>query len=524
MYTVVLADDEAVILDGIKRLIDWSKFDCEGVAEATNGQDLFTFIEQKRPQIVISDIKMPKMTGLDVIKECKEREYETKFIFISGFQEFKYAQSAIQYGAVDYLLKPVAPDNLREAIKKAISNITDMAAADLFKVHKDDLQEAFSNANSGAEFIEKELYEKFSEMDINLDGKLMTGASFMVLMPEDEEVAFEMQELRRFTVYNKLQNAFHDAKTGFVIKKETKSLHLIIVTNSGVNITEEVVLPVKRAVEEETGIKLCVGIGFSTENLKLLTQTYKSARFAVELYYFNEMDVVKFDDVNREYDVSFDDFNDMVEKAKRDLILREPTFLDRIENALDLAERIHFGNRYALANRCLLLAAKLTETLTQYGFMSDDAAANEQNTLQEIIRLTPTWRELRERFLEYYKGMMEGTAQKAKEKDPTEIAEAKLYIKEHYKDEIALKDIAAAVHVSESYFSTLFKKTTGENYKDYLRRMRMGEAIRLLINTDMKTYEIAYEVGYRDARRFADVFRGIYGMSPMEYRKREKKK
>ncbi len=120
--------------------------------------------------------------------------------------------------------------------------------------------------------------------------------------------------------------------------------------------------------------------------------------------------------------------------------------------------------------------------------------------------------------------MMEGTAQKAKEKDPTEIAEAKLYIKEHYKDEIALKDIAAAVHVSESYFSTLFKKTTGENYKDYLRRMRMGEAIRLLINTDMKTYEIAYEVGYRDARRFADVFRGIYGMSPMEYRKREKKK
>ena len=89
-------------------MVDWDSLDCEVIGEAHNGKELYALVRENNPQIVVSDIKMPGMTGLDVVKQCREDGLETRFIFISGFQEFSYAQAALQYGAVDYLLKPVA--------------------------------------------------------------------------------------------------------------------------------------------------------------------------------------------------------------------------------------------------------------------------------------------------------------------------------------------------------------------------------------------------------------------------------
>lgn len=123
MWKAVIADDEGVILQGLKKLVDWTNMDVHLVGEARDGQQLKEVMEETDPDIVITDIMMPYRTGLDILRWCNETDMHAKFIFISGYQEFTYAKEALQSGAVDYLLKPVARKDLEDAVRKAIQKL-----------------------------------------------------------------------------------------------------------------------------------------------------------------------------------------------------------------------------------------------------------------------------------------------------------------------------------------------------------------------------------------------------------------
>ena len=112
MFKIILADDEPIIIKGMQKMIEWEKLNAEIVAEAGNGAELLEKIREFEPDIVISDVAMPKMTGLDVIKEIQDNHWSTKVIFLSGYQEFEYVQKAIRYEAIEYLLKPVGKEEL----------------------------------------------------------------------------------------------------------------------------------------------------------------------------------------------------------------------------------------------------------------------------------------------------------------------------------------------------------------------------------------------------------------------------
>ena len=123
MWKAVIADDEGVILQGLKKLVDWTNMNVHLVGEARDGQQLKEVMEETDPDIVITDIMMPYRTGLDILRWCNETDMHAKFIFISGYQEFTYAKEALQSGAVDYLLKPVARKDLEDAVRKAIQKL-----------------------------------------------------------------------------------------------------------------------------------------------------------------------------------------------------------------------------------------------------------------------------------------------------------------------------------------------------------------------------------------------------------------
>ena len=133
MWKVVIADDEGVILQGLKKLIDWQSIDVALVGEARDGQRLKEVIEETQPDIVIADIMMPHMTGLEVIRWYAGQGSHAKFIFISGYQEFSYAREAIKCGAVDYLLKPVGRKELEDAVQKAIQRLVEQNTVEIFK-------------------------------------------------------------------------------------------------------------------------------------------------------------------------------------------------------------------------------------------------------------------------------------------------------------------------------------------------------------------------------------------------------
>lgn len=119
MYRIMIADDEPLIIKGLRKMMDWERMDVRIIGEAQDGRELMELLEKEQPDIIISDISMPGKSGLDIIREISEQNMDTKVIFVSGFQEFSYAKAAIKYGAVDYLLKPVTVEELEKAINRA---------------------------------------------------------------------------------------------------------------------------------------------------------------------------------------------------------------------------------------------------------------------------------------------------------------------------------------------------------------------------------------------------------------------
>lgn len=221
MWKVVIADDEGVILQGLKKLIDWKKVDVELVGEARDGQQLKKVIEQTDPDIVIADIMMPHMTGLEVIRWYNEMHSHAKFIFVSGYQEFTYAKEALQSGAVDYLLKPVARKDFEDAVRKAIQKLEEQNTIEIFKEEDDEMQNLFREINDGQGFENAELYQLFEEEEINFADHFFVGICIGIRPDVASDMAhdsFERFNLVRFSVYNQISQKLRGK--AFVLRKD----------------------------------------------------------------------------------------------------------------------------------------------------------------------------------------------------------------------------------------------------------------------------------------------------------------
>ncbi len=527
MWKLIIADDEAVIRKGLKILTDWEQMDIEIIGEASDGKQLYSLIEEKKPDLVLTDIRMPDMSGLDVIQKCAEMDNPPRFIFISGYEEFSYAKDAVRFGAVDYLLKPVAEEDLQNAMKKAIGQLLDKQKVSIFKEDKSELQQVFQKMNDGYEYAEEELYQRFAKADLPVEDSFYVGVCFSMIEDSKlkESVSYEQRGLLRFSVYNRIVEEFKQRRLGFLIKKEEYLCDtMAVIPKAHENdYIEELLMPIWEKIQRDLNVKLCMGIGSPVEKISLWKSAHKSAKFACELYYFEEKPVINLAEINREYTVSFEDFNQLIEETFRQIAARSDQAIDTIDQALAAVEEIHYGNRYAAINRVLIFTGSLLEKLFAVHLVGGDFSSY-QNELQEQIRYIPTYRQVKEWMLDYYRKLLDKIYEDNSHKASGEMVKVQQYIKEHYRDDLSLKELAEVACVSPTYFSALFKKETGENYKSYVTGIRMEEAIKLVMNTDLKTYEIAEEVGYHNVRRFVDAFKSIYKISPMDYKKINRKK
>lgn len=521
MWRAVIADDEGVILQGLKKLIDWKSLEVELVGEARDGQRLKEVIEETKPDIVIADIMMPHMTGLEVIRWYYETHSHAKFIFISGYEEFSYAKEALKNGAVDYLLKPVGRKELEEAVGKAIEKLEEQNTIEIFREEDDEVHRLFREINDGQEFENEELYQLFVNENIEFAGHFFVGICVGIRPDRAAELvadSFERFNLLRFSVYNQIAQKLRGM--AFVLRKDDCALHIMGVFPCGEEETfaDKYLIPVIESVEAQMNIELSVGVGMLSTDAMQLKNAYKTAKFAFELYYFEEKPFIDVRDIHREYTVSFDDYANSVETAFRALITHDPDYLEKINQIMNNIEAIHYGNRNAAQARVLYFTGDIATKLFQYNLLNGDFYAM-QDQLQHQVENQKTFRALRNCIEEHYKAIWDILEKNGKAKDKIMIEEVKDYIREHYAEDLSIRELAEVACVSQNYFSALFKKETGQNYKAYLTSIRMEEAIKLLIQTDAKTYEIGEKVGYNNVRRFVDAFKQIYSMSPMEYRK-----
>lgn len=525
MIRAILADDEGIILKGLKKLIDWKRFGVEIVGEARDGREALALIREKDPQLVVSDIAMPGLSGLDMLREIGSQGIGTKVIFVSGYQEFSYAQDAVRYGAVDYLLKPVEQEELERAVVKALSQIDDQSRLDLLTdiASEDRMHQIFQKIGGSGEYAKEDLYEQFSRLAISVEGKAMVGAAFRLYTVKRGESNAHMQELLKFSAANKIQKKLEEQGWGFVVKKEVSACYVILLLEPGEG-RRTVETRIRRLIKEAAGQKVITvkaGVGERVEDVGTLPLAYKTARFAMELYYFTEEEIVWYTDVQKDFNVSFEQYQEEVRRLKQSFLDRARSIDQQVERVSALIRDLHFGSRFAALNRCDLMLSGLIQDLCGM-YLLDEGWLRKGERCMEQMRLMPTYRQTCE-VMTAFLGELHRQVLMGGSGAYNEAVRIRQYVAEHFTEDLTLEYMAQMVGMNPYYFSSYFKKNTGMNFKAYLTDIRMEEAARLLLNTDHKAYEIAQRVGYRNVRQFNENFRGRYGKSPNAFRKEQKK-
>ncbi|OMF29417.1 hypothetical protein BK133_17945 [Paenibacillus sp. FSL H8-0548] len=529
MIRIILADDEPIIIKGLRKLIDWESFGMEIVGQAYDGLELMQLIEELSPELVISDISMPHRTGIDIIKEIKQRAMPVHVIFISAYQEFSYARDAVAFGAIDYLVKPVVKQQLESVLDKAISLISEhheeqkrKGKLQLLerKSRHEELQEALIQLTDGnLSASAKILLDK----DAQLSGPFYSVLIVAVESLKDETDRWTEKEkkLIEFAIGNVLQEVIIDSGIGYVFMKRDQ--HVIVVSH--VESEEPLLLADDLKEKIETFLKLKVSIALSNAASELieLEAAYREAEHAMEMKYFLGLNrVLSYTPPERPH--SFD-------KELYDLqwgVIRAMTAKGwpQVQNALtvwlEMIKNETYSDRTLAVSTCFSSVSFIIQELSKSGVNLSERALDKRELQQQMASFETFERmscDIISTFEMTYKEMDNDSGNK----DKMILARIKQYIDEHYSEEITLESMASMAFMNPYYFSSFFKKHTKQNFKQYVTEVRMKHATDMLSLTDLMVYEIAEKVGYNNARHFSDMFKKMYGKLPNDYRQETKK-
>lgn len=519
-WKVLVADDEPVILNGIKKLIEDCRCDCEVAAVTYDGEEAIRKIEEVHPHIVVSDIQMPGKTGLEMIQTFYNSKECPQFIFISGYHEFEYVQEAIKYQAVNFLLKPVTLEELEQSLIKAIAKIQDYNTLNVVRQKKDDVEKFFEKIYEGYEYSEKEFYNQFCSMGIQYAKCSFVSVCFCI-KEKREETDNPESELTKFVVYNHIIEYFKKSSTGFMTKRDKSGCHIMLVSEHslGKEKVREVIRKIREGTEKEYSVELIVGAGEEVKGSSGLYFAFKTASFAREIYWFEERPVIFASEVHHEFYASFEEYEDAVWEVIQNFILGECDTSAKAERVMNLLKELHYGNRQAAVSRTSVFIETVFERLKDYHLENQESAELKEKLIGQIYG-AETFAVLSENIIKGMKRLDNIFRKDNTLKAKREIAKVIDYIRVNYKSDITLAGLAGLAGMNPAYFSVFFKKNMGENYQAYLTKIRMENAHRLLMSTDMLTYEIAEAVGYNTVKRFTDAFKRIYGATPMDYKKK----
>ncbi len=524
MWKVLLADDEGLIVRGLRKLIDWAALEIEIVGEATDGLTAEQMILDLRPDLVISDIRMPGLTGLELMARHKGGTHAPKFIFISGYEEFEYVRQALSGGAVDYLLKPVSAADLEKAVRKSLGLMADSSAAALFRQSSVPLQDFFSQLTANREFAGTDLYQNFASLLGGKNSPVFVGLCFGLTQEASrqlDQLPYERQLLQSFVVFNTVRDDLERSGYGCFLRKDERCGCMMGIFSPGEDINSILRQAMERTAAK-TGYHLRVGMGRLCQNSEDLMATYEDSLRAFDLYYFEQEELLCWDGSPREPTATNEDFDDAVKQVFHSIVAKSDSVEADVDRVLDIIADLHYNNRLAAYSRAMVFTGDLCQQLYASHLLTG-SFRERQDALQHILAHCSTYGELRQQLQSYYSELLPGVYHAASRKNTAEIYRVQQYIQEHYHEELSLKALAEVACVSPHYFSAYFKSETGQNYKAYLTGVRMEKALSLVLDTDLKTYEIAERVGYNNVRRFVDSFRAAYHLSPMDYRKLHKK-
>lgn len=529
--TILIADDESSIRNGLNTAISWDTVPAAVIGQSADGLQALDFIRAYKPDIVITDIRMPYCDGLELIQRTKEEGIDTHFIILSGYDDFTYAQKAVRLGANSYLLKPFKPDELLAEVKEIARKIMTKRKKDNFIQNTDlsSLQATYKYL-----FMNQLLENEIREAD-EITKKVQEFNLHIIDAP---------LRVMIFSLYNKTNEDIHTPIASFLttISEGLPAAHSEVwVINKNqiaaiINLTPEamdlnfhtIANDCLNALKLQSKRQFSVGIGNEVSGLSTCSQSYTNALIALsyELYELKQS-VYDASIINNTAATISPNNIDTLQLA--DAICRNDTtaivtYCDSFFHSLFY---VQMPPPSFVRGMCIYLIADIqkvlikrthsdTETFPELAYFE----INQLTTLSQI----KSW--MIALFLKYSDSVMVTVANK----NDVIIEETKKYIKEHMSEKIKADIIAAHVNLSVTYFTIYFKSKTNINFRDYILSTKMEYAKELLSNPDCSINEVSLKIGYEDYRSFYRAFKNHTGLTPSEYqhqydiRKKQQKK
>lgn len=520
MFKVLIIDDESIIAKGLQTKIDWSKLGCTVCGIAGDGLEGQRLVEELKPDIVISDIIMPGITGLELSRYIYYNYPSIFTIILTAYDDFKYAQQAIKFGVKDYILKPIDKNEIFRAVREAVASLK---ASQTYQSDVNRLQDIVTEvkpimtstlllniALNGNSEIEA-LGAKLPYFDLNI-GKV----AIMVFELEPEQ-GKELNRLHSFALKNAILTTFEQSGYKCDLKEKDASLTALVHFNDGLISSvitgrlKDIGSDVQRQLLESAGLLVSAGIGKVSRSIYEIHDSYREAREALRMRFFENkagVFVVETGQQQTRPKLEYMNLSELYQKAgEGDVEQTLQTFRSLFQSLKQT------GDMKAVLSTASDIIRHLNGLI-----YANNGAVPEKRVLERAEDLHSFEAVCRyvERALEYACNQM---AQKTASGGSTIICRVEKLVREHYGDKsFSLQSAADELDLSLSYLSRLFKKERELKFMDYLTDVRICEAQKLLLMTDMKNSQIADKVGFYDMGYFSQVFRKKCGMTPSEYR------
>lgn len=513
MRKVLIVDDEKYIQLGIKSIIEMSNSTFDEIYITSNGHEALELLLKYQFDLVISDIKMPIMDGIQLMKSIHQKEIHTRFIILSGYDEFKYAKEALNFGAKAYLLKPIQKDELIEIILKMESEI-------IVEEEKNNLENKVTSFLS--KFKTHELSFLLENDTINNTETLnilnTLGLDFLIheciiafispktLIP-DYKLDYSLIEL---AIDKYLKH--YDISNTFFLHMDN---NLVMISSDQIDLNDML-----NFLSNEFNCKFISGISIKNPGETNLKKSYYQAMEASKYsLIFDEKTIINSDEIKEKLDnfaIPIIQINTLASK----LNTSKPTDLDDLIDQIFDSEIILKCNINYIHKVINYIEQFVIEVISAHFPYKSDIKLKWKNVLLENYSKYSIWLFIAE-FKKFLHEINEFILTLKDSSDfSSEMDKAFKYIHGNYSKNISMESVSSHVGLSYTYFSHLFNEKTKVSFSDFLKKIRMEKAAELLKQTDDKISDIALAVGYYNTKHFRNSFKNIYGISPTEYREK----
>ena len=538
MLKTFLAEDEIVVRENIKKMVPWEQYGFELVGEASDGEMALPLIKKLKPDLLITDIKMPFMDGLTLCKVVKKELPDIKIVILSGYDDFNYAKEAIGIGVEDYLLKPITKNAFLERLCEIRSRYEhEKSQREYYEQFHREMQEY--EQNSSRDFFEGlisgtmdmgEMYERADKLGLDI---VAEAYNILIFTLESENAAAGQSETYsewEVRAWEKIEGLFADNSYAMLFRNNVFSYGVLVKEqkdNPGKN-TRDCVESIREILSDApAGQPWFIAAGEPVERLSNMKHSYNTAAQTYARRYLYDGHILYYRDLKEE-ELAKDDGRYL---KKVDINAMDPAIIQKFLGSGLKEETGNFVRDYfhaigkepmtSMVFRSYVILNVRFSVLSFLNRMGYCASALEESDTEDALEQGGASMEA---AMAYAENMLQKAIEIRDENSGNknrDILENSIeYIKTHYMDEnMSLNAVAQVANISANHFSALFSQNIGQTFIEYLTGIRMEHAKELLRCTGKRASEIALEVGYKDSHYFSYLFKKTQGMTPSDYRK-----